>query len=349
MDLLQLQQKLAPDILDIMQKRVRILQNVSLMQPIGRRTLSQSLGYTERVLRAEVDFLKKQNLLEIENIGMRLTNEGYQVLHEVSPYIKKIFGLNELERELVRKLHISRVIVVSGDADENPLVKKEMGKATAELMRQLIENDDIIALTGGSTIAQVAQMMPENPPLQSALFVPARGGIGENHEYLANTLVSLMAKKTGGSYRLLHVPDQLSEETYHSLVNEKHIQEVLKVIRSARMVIHGIGQAKVMAVRRGVSQQVIRLLEEEHAIGEAFGYYFEQNGKIVHKMKTIGLSLDDLENIPYIIAVAGGKSKANAILAALRHNEKQILITDEGAAREILNNLEEQQGGQRHD
>jgi len=339
LDLLQLQLKLAPDILEMMQKRYKILQNISFMQPIGRRTLAQSLGCTERVLRAEVEFLKKQGLIEIENIGMRLTQEGYQVLQEVSPYIKNLFGINELENELEKRLSIAKVIIVSGDSDQDLLVKKELGKAAATFVRTLMRDDDIVTMTGGSTIAEVANMMTEQPHLPSVLFVPARGGIGENHEYLANTLVSIMAKKTGGAYRLLHVPDQLSEKTYHSLMNEEHIQDVVKVIRSARIVIHGIGQAKRMAIRRKVSNEVINLLEEQNAIGEAFGYYFDNNGKIVYKMKTIGLRLDDLDSIPNIIAVAGGKSKAEAILAVLKHSLKQVLVTDEGAAREILNKI----------
>nr|WP_132769143.1 sugar-binding domain-containing protein [Tepidibacillus fermentans] len=322
-----------------MKKRYKILHLISMMQPIGRRSLSQSLGISERILRAEVDFLKQQGLIDVDNIGMKLSQDGVEVLHKVSPYIKKLFGLNDLEKELENKLQLKKVIIIPGDVDHDPLVKKEIGKATAYLMRQYIEENDIVALTGGSTIAEVAEMMPEFPHLHSVLFVPARGGIGENHEYLANTLVSTMAKKTGGSYRLLHIPDQLSEEAYHSLMNEEYVQEILSVIRSARMVVHGVGQAKIMGIRRRMPTEVMQLLEKKKAVGEAFGYYFDQEGDIVYKMKTIGLTLDDLAHIPYIIAVAGGKNKARAILSVLRHNIKQMLVTDEGAAREILNLL----------
>jgi len=337
LDLLELQLKLAPDVLEIMQRRYKVLQHISLMQPIGRRNLSQSLNWTERTLRAEVDFLKLQGLVEVETIGMRLTDEGFKILHEVSPYIKKIFGLSELEQRLQSKFQLPRVIVVGGDADQDELVKKEMGRAAANLLRQIIKEDDIVAITGGSTLVEVANMMPEHPQLNSVLFVPARGGVGENHEYQANTIVSQMAKKTGGKYQLFYVPDILSDETYKSLMNESHIQDSLKLILSARILIHGIGNAKTMAMKRRVPEKTLISLEEHNAVGEAFGYYFAEGGKIVYKMNTIGIRLEDLENIPNIISVAGGKSKANAIIAALKHNYGQTLITDEGAAKEILN------------
>ncbi len=41
-----------------------------------------------------------------------------------------------------------------------------------------------------------------------------------------------------------------------------------------------------------------------------------------------------------LIAVSGGKKKAKAILAAELRNTNSVLITDEGAAREIINILE---------
>ena len=41
------------------------------------------------------------------------------------------------------------------------------------------------------------------------LFVPARGGMGENVESEANTICAKMAESAMGNYRLLYVPDQL--------------------------------------------------------------------------------------------------------------------------------------------
>jgi len=48
------------------------------------------------------------------------------------------------------------------------------------------------------------------------------------------------------------------------------------------------------------------------------------------------LMLQDLQNIGTIIGVAGGKSKAAAILSVIRASRQDILITDEAAAREIV-------------
>ena len=55
---IEIQKKLLPDLLSIIQKRFHILRYIGAMEPVGRRSLATTLGLTERVLRSEVDFLK---------------------------------------------------------------------------------------------------------------------------------------------------------------------------------------------------------------------------------------------------------------------------------------------------
>ncbi|MBX6395267.1 MAG: hypothetical protein IRY98_06020, partial [Alicyclobacillaceae bacterium] len=70
--------------------------------------------------------------------------------------------------------------------------------------------------------------------------------------------------------------------------------------------------------------------------GEAFGYYFDREGRIVHQQYTLGLGLADVRHMRAVLAVAGGKSKGEAITAVARAISPHILVTDEGAARVIL-------------
>ena len=60
--LIELQKRLLPDLLSIIQKRFHILQYIGAMEPVGRRSLAATVGLTERVLRSEVEFLKEQKL-----------------------------------------------------------------------------------------------------------------------------------------------------------------------------------------------------------------------------------------------------------------------------------------------
>ncbi|MCK9906064.1 hypothetical protein MXD63_39500, partial [Frankia sp. Cpl3] len=143
---------------------------------------------------------------------MSCTEEGERVLDKLEEMVGDLFGLTDLAHQLEHLLKIPEVIVVQGDSDQSEWVKQELGRVGARLLKQSVREGDVIAVTGGSTIASVAKHLTASPAFRSVQFVPARGGLGENSELQANTLVSAMAAKTGGSYRLLHVPDRLGPD-----------------------------------------------------------------------------------------------------------------------------------------
>ena len=45
------------------------------------------------------------------------------------------------------------------------------------------------------------------------------------------------------------------------------------------------------------------------------------------------------KRMPHIVAIAVGRVKARAELAVMRHHHHELLVLDEGAAREILSLL----------
>ncbi|GHH97550.1 sugar-binding transcriptional regulator [Neobacillus kokaensis] len=329
--------RLLPDFLPVLQKRYTILRTIGFMQPVGRRSLAVSLGLTERILRSEVDFLKEQNLISSNNIGMSLTQEGRNLLEDLEGLMRELKGIDVLELELKHRLGIKKVIIVPGDGDKSPLVKRELGKAAATSMKKLFQGENIIAVTGGSTMAAVADQLTPESSDKKLLFVPARGGVGEDVQNQANTICAIMASNTHSRHRVFYVPDQVSPEIYQSLIKEPDIHENLKLIQSANMVLHGIGDAITMAERRKSSSELLKKLEDAEAVGEAFGYYFNEDGEIVHKVSTIGIQLENLKEIPHVLAVAGGASKAKAIKAYMKQAPAStILVTDEGAAETLV-------------
>ncbi|WP_433744502.1 sugar-binding transcriptional regulator [Falsibacillus pallidus] len=335
--LIDIQKRLLPDLLSIMQKRYHILRTIHFMEPVGRRSLAQTLGLTERVLRAEVEFLKDQNLIDVKASGMTATFDGKKILEEMEGMMREISGIDEMEAMLKKRMNLQDVVIVPGDSDSTPWVKEELGRACSESMKERLIGKNIIAVTGGTTMAAVAETLTPDFASSELLFVPARGGIGEDVKNQANTICAKMAENTRARHRVLYVPDQVSKEVYKSFLTEPAIKDVLNLISSANMVLHGIGDAITMADRRKTPPETMDEIIESKAVGEAFGYYFNQEGEVVHKVMTIGLQLKDLEKIEHVIAVAGGKSKAKAIQAYLKGApHASVLITDEGAAKELL-------------
>lgn len=334
--LLQLQKKLLPDLMQTFQMRYEILQRISRTGTIGRRSLATELGLTERVLRSELDILREQGLLDTGSTGMTLSEAGRQLLDDLEPHVKDLLGLPELEERVRAAFSLKRVIVVPGDSDDSDQVKWELGRAGARMLRDNMSLGDVVAVMGGSTMFRMASQFSMPNSQKDNWFVPARGGLGESVDYQANTIASELAKRTGARYRMLHVPDHLSEEAYQTIMQEPGVREVVEMIRSARIVVHGIGDAMTMAQRRKLNAATMEEIRRDGALAEAFGYYFDRDGKVVHRMATAGLRLEDIQSAEVVIGIAGGKSKGEAIASVLRFGHDDVLVTDEAAAMEAL-------------
>ncbi|AIQ61952.1 central glycolytic protein regulator [compost metagenome] len=340
-NLLEIQKQLLPDLMETLKRRYTILHQILLSDIIGRRTLAASLNMTERVLRAETDLLKSQGLIEIESVGMRISDAGRNLLDMLEPVAKSLFGLEDLEEKIRSSYGLKKVIVVPGDCEVSPFTKRELGRAGSKALLGVLRTDDTVAVTGGSTLSEVAEQMsaPLNLSCRETLIVPARGGLGESMEIQANTIASTMAKRLGAHYRLLHVPDLLSEEAYQSLAHEPNIAEIVQIIRRSRVIVHGIGDALEMTRRRRLDRETVEKIRAAGAVAESFGHYFNEQGEVVHSMLTMGLRLEDIVRTEIVIGIAGGKRKAKAIHAVLRFGQENILVIDEAAAEEIVREI----------
>lgn len=338
---LKLLKNIVPELVEVLEKRYNILRTVHYYQPIGRRTLANKLNLSERIVRTEVEFLKTQGLLQINIQGMNVTTEGETVVEELKEFIHEIKGLSVLEEKICKLLKLKKVIIVPGDIEEDSSVINELGKAAAYYAKEIIKDNNIVAITGGSTIKEVVHNFPKINSVSNVLVVPARGGMGKKVETQASTLAAELAKKVNGSYKMLHVPENLSGKALDTILQEREIKDIVECIHKADILIYGIGIADEMAEKRGLLDEEKNKLTYLDAVGEAFGCYFNKQGEVVFISNAIGVNQKVAKEIKTHIAVAGGKNKIEAILSIEKQNLHGVLITDEGAAGGIINYLNE--------
>ncbi len=333
--LFKIQEKIVPELISLAEIRYTILRTVNYYQPIGRRNLARKLNISERSARNELEFLQSRGFITVGRAGTNITEAGLIFLDELDIYIKEIKDIKNLEERLKDVLALNEVLVVPGELKYSS-VNREISRFTASYLRDILRSGDILAITGGSTLAQVAESMRYMSKVKDIMVIPGRGGIGEQVEIQANTIAAKIAKKLGGRYRLLHVPDNLKKENLEMIIAEPSIQKTLTYLQKTDILIHGIGGAREMAERRGMKKASINKILRDGAIGEAFGIYFNQEGEIVYSTACVGLSLQDVKKINKVVVVAGGVNKARAIIAAVSPDYQDTLITDELTAREII-------------
>ncbi|MDN4493115.1 sugar-binding transcriptional regulator [Ureibacillus aquaedulcis] len=331
-------QLLVPELSPIIQLRYRILQTIAVAGPIGRRMILETLHISERTVRNEITLLNNQGLIETTQKGMICTNKGYEILEELKSMFQEVSGLRTKEKKLAEILGIKKVIIVPGDINVDANTQMLIGKEASEYLTTIADKDFTVAITGGSTVAALKNFMSPSKSLSTLTFVAARGSLGNEMSLQANTLVSKFASKCGADFRTLYLPEKLSETAFMTMIQEPVVKEVLDFYDHIDIVIHGIGTSKEMAHRRDSSEAIIKMLDEKKAVGEAFGYYFDEAGEIIYRINTIGIQLQQVKKSPHIIAVAGGSLKAKAIQAYFKKEpaHQTILITDEGAANAIL-------------
>src|SRR5699024_5100338 len=131
---------IAPGFSNTIRQRYLILQRIQWMEPVGRRTLAQELGLSERVLRTETDILKASGLILSSKLGMVLTESGHDVLVKLDDLMSDLLGFPRKERRLAALLGIDHVLIVSGDSDQQPRVLENVGQLLNKTLSVLLPN-----------------------------------------------------------------------------------------------------------------------------------------------------------------------------------------------------------------
>lgn len=203
-----------------------------------------------------------------------------------------------------------------------------------------------IGVGHGRTLAAVAERIPKlsHPDVK---FVAMLGCLTRRAATNPFGVVHKLAERTGGEGYFLPVPfiaDSIADKTV--LMAQKSVRDVLSLADKCRLVVVGIGELGPRAHMRRthmITEQEYEALKAADAVGDLLGQFFDAKGGIVDcelNQRACGVDMEMLRNRE-VVAVAGGPYKSTAIVAALRSGIISGLITDEMAAREIVQLLRE--------
>lgn len=331
-DFVALMQAIAPEMAEAMARRAMVLTAIAESAPVGRRQLALRLNLAEREVRADVEAPRRwpdyagQSRDESDAECVPLAGKCPQLRPADAGPDCAGNGADAGSPGENR-------FRCAGDADADVRVLSDVGRLAAQGVRQLLHSGSTLAVTGGSTIAATAHAMQSSAPM-NVMVVPAQGGFGREVETQANTLAAEIAQRLGGHHRLLHLPDHMDEQAKQEMLRLPEIRETMERIQRADIILHGIGCAQETMSRLPVEQ--VRLLMKQGAVGESFGAYYDRDGQCLLKSSGVCVDLARLTPDCRMIAVAAGAKKATAIISVLRHDPHTLLVTDEGAAKQML-------------
>lgn len=275
----------------------------------------------------------------------RLLKEAREVKVVTITVVPPPGGAPELERELEEMYHLKEVSVVPvGDPGDSASVARELAPAAAECLVRSLSGQEVVGTAWGRTIRAMVDALPSRT-WPDMMIVQLNGGLGPVGDLEHSTdLARRMAQKLSAQLRLLPAPGIVSTRSAsQALRSDAQIAGTLALAAKADVAIVGLGVPTPDSVllRDGtiVSQEDLRQLQESGAVGDVGLRFVDAHGAPLDleiNERIIGLSLEQIKRIPRVIGVAGGEEKHEIILAALRGEILDVLVTDHATARALL-------------
>jgi deoxyribonucleoside regulator len=219
-----------------------------------------------------------------------------------------------------------------------------IGTLTARYLQNTIREDMVLGVSYGRSIAAtIRHLQPQRElPL---VVVQLLGALGSDNPLIEGAnLARNLAAKYGASYRYLYAPLVVEDARTRDLfMQEPLVQDVLAVGRESDIALVGIGalgdEAPSLIWRGYLAAHDLARLQRMGAVGNMCAQFFDAHGRPVDtdlNRRSISIGLDGLATCKLVVAAAGGRKKAPAILGALRGGYVDVLVSDDQAIEEVL-------------
>ena len=288
----------------------------------SKSEIAQELGVSRFKVARLLDYARREGIVRIE-IGA-----PPEIDVELSIQVAARYGLRDA---LV-------VRTMDGPDDFN---RDQLGRACAELLAQTLEADDVLGISWGRTLhAMVGHLsrLPACTVVQIVGSVPA-----VELDVNSMEVVRRLADCAGGPVYPLPVPLLVdSREMAVALRGDPNVHKTIAMFDQLTRAVVGIGAwtSTGSSIRAALPEGVATELDSAGAVADICSNLLDADGREIRAGglpdRLIAINPDQLRAVPEVVAIAGGASKAAAILSALRSGLIHQLITDDAAARLLL-------------
>ena len=239
-----------------------------------------------------------------------------------------------VERELITQFGLKDAFVVPSPLNEQDIYES-VAQAAAMYIHERLEKTGYINMGYGDTSSRILNHLA-NICEFPVNVVSLTGGV---NYYLPNTRSSIFNAK------LYLTPAPLlmaSEDIVKAMEQEPSVKQIRHMATLAQMSIVGIGgvDSNATLLTNGtLNHSDVLLLSMQGAVGDMLCHFIDKDGNVIQsslERRLMSTPLEQLKEMNNSIGVAGGSTKSEAILAALKGNYLDVLITDETTATNVL-------------
>ncbi len=250
-----------------------------------------------------------------------------------------------LAEKIKHVFNLKNAIVVSGGIS-NEQAFYNVGFASAEFLTQILHDNMVIGISFGVTLSHMVRELSEYSfNYEGIEVIQLMGGLGFGDPAIDGPeLAQKMARVLGGTYRYLQAPAVVeTAEIARNLMNEKTIRETIQKANDAEIVISSVGSLidNLSSLERAgyLKKEERATFQAKGAVGHSLSRMIDENGNPIDDVfneRVIGSPLSVLRNAKWAIGVGANPLKAHVFLACVRSHQFNVLIIDDGTAREML-------------
>lgn len=250
----------------------------------------------------------------------------------------------ELALLLEQKLALDEVIVVPR-AEGEAQAAKSVGLALGRFLSETITDGMRIGVGWGRTLtASLASFRP--PRRESIKVVSLLGGIIEARVESPSDYAWRFASLLSADCFLFPAPLFVDSVATKNILRTRCGLDRLEILADrldlAVVSVGDIGPAGTSLSRAFLSAADHRALVEAGAVCDIMCNFLDADGRTVpHSVndRVMSVDLDHLATAAHVVMACGGAHRADALLAVMRRLPYHTLVTDEGAARALLERL----------
>lgn len=249
---------------------------------------------------------------------------------------------DSLSHQLKKAIGIREVQVIGTDRSETTLTS--VGRAAAMALTRALQPNMTIAISWGRGV-EAAIVEVQNETFPGLRVTQLMGGLSSiTSSVSAEELGRTLAQNLHAQFVPLLSPAVVSNsKTRNTLLNESSIDQVLEIARESNIALVGIGSrgspsSEEVLKQFNLSKSLHETVSRNYA-GDISARFYDSQGRAVSAEvdnRVVGLTLEEISNIPLVIGVAAGVEKALGVLGASRAGLIDTLITDVACATEVL-------------
>ena len=314
------------------------------------------LFYEKEMTKTDISHEIRTSATQVIRLLEEAREQGF-VRIEFSP--PKLYQLSE---DLKKKYDWLEDAIVISYTDDLLFLRRMLGNAAAQYFESAVTDGATVAIGGGDTMYEMVMALPQEE--RSVFLLPT--AIIDTGPVLTHidptVLLTILwvrsGRKAGHAHFATGLPlnkplsRQKLKEEYEDFSRRKAVQQVLAEMKRANFVFASLGCLKADSDYEKLSPRPhkyllenLRLKEEklarEGVIGDINYSFFDEDGRTSPEWNifpSIGVDrLREMVKAKKKVVVAVGRYKLPALKAAVRGRFFNVLITDEMAAKELLN------------